>query len=133
MKYLALDIGQSKIGVATTDDSGIVATPKCYLETKNDLIHRLGEIIEQERPQRLIVGLPRHQSGEVNESAEQIKEFAKGLHHEYNLEVDFEDESGTTKIAEERLRAAGKSAREIKELVDAESAAVILESYLART
>jgi len=132
MKYLSLDVGEKRIGVAVSDESGIVVRPLLTLDLKADLIHRLGEIVHEEKPEMIIVGVPRHQNGEESKAAAEIKEFAKGLHHEYNIEVDFEDESGTTIEAERRLKEAGKDIKEIKKLVDAEAAAVILESYLGR-
>lgn len=130
MKLLALDVGEKRIGVAVSDESGTLARPLLTLELKIDLIHRLGEIVRVEKPGMIIVGIPRHQSGEESKATAEIKEFAKGLHHEYNIPVDFEDESGTTLEAERRLKEAGKDIKEIKKLVDAEAAAVILEAYL---
>lgn len=130
MKYLSLDVGEKRVGVAVSDEAGIVVRPLLMLELRADLIHRLGEVVHKEKPEMIIVGIPRHQNGEEGEEAAKIREFAKGLHHEYNIEVDFIDESATTIEAEKRLHEAKKSEKEIKELVDAEAAAVILESYL---
>jgi putative Holliday junction resolvase len=64
--------------------------------------------------------------------AKEIKELAKGIKHEYNIEVDFEDESGTTLIAEDRMKEAGVAQKDMRTKVDAEAATVILESYLDR-
>lgn len=132
MKCLALDIGEKRIGLAVCDESGIVVSPLKYLLVGHDILTNLGSVIASENPKKVIFGIPRHASGEEAVFAEQIREFAKVVHHEYNIEVDFEDESGTTIEAEKRLAESGKNLQEIKELVDSESACVILESYLAR-
>jgi putative Holliday junction resolvase len=120
------------VGIAVSDDSGIVVRPLITLATENAFLARLGEVIESEKPDVLIFGLPRHQSGEVGGMAKEIRELAKGIKHEYNIEVDFEDESGTTLIAEGRMKDAGVALKDMKTKVDAEAATVILESYLDR-
>lgn len=133
MKYIAFDIGTKRIGVAVSDESGIIARPLLTLPVRDNLFSEIGHIIDSEKPEMAIFGIPRHQDGKEGEAAAQIREFAKGVGHEYNISVDFEDESGTSIVAEERLKNSGKTEKEIKGLVDAEAACVILESYLART
>jgi putative holliday junction resolvase len=133
LKYISFDIGTERIGVAVSDESGIIARPLLTLPVTDSLFTEIGRIIETEDPKMAIFGIPRHESGDVSAAAHQIREFAKGVGHEYNIEVDFEDESGTSLEAEKRLKEAGKNIKEIKAMVDAEAAAVILESYLART
>jgi len=132
MKYLALDIGDKRTGVAISDDLGITVRPAAVIEVGELFLERLGEIIKNENPDILVVGVPRHQSGDESEKVEQIRKFAKILHHEYNLPVDFEDESATSVEAERRLKEKGMSLQEVKNNVDAEAAAIILEGYLAR-
>lgn len=132
MKYLSLDIGEARVGVAVSDESGIVATPLTYLNVGHNLMSELGKIMETEKPQKVIFGIPRHQSGEEGAMASQIRDFAEVVKHEYGVQVDFEDESATTVEAISRLKERKVSREEYKELVDAEAAVVILESYLAR-
>jgi putative holliday junction resolvase len=132
MKYIAFDIGTKRIGVAVSDESGIIARPLLTLEVGHSLFPKIGEIIEAEKPQLAVFGIPRHQTGEEGLMAEEIREFAKGVECEYNIKVDFEDESGTSIVAEERLKARGMDYMKVKENVDAEAACVILESYLNR-
>lgn len=132
MKYLALDVGEKRIGIARSDDSGIIATPLSVVEVDEAVLANLGKIIEEEQPDCIIFGIPRHADGNESKFAKDIREFAKNVKHEFGVRVDFEDEYGSTKIAEERLREAGKSPREIKKYDDAFAAEVILESYLKR-
>ncbi len=131
MKYLALDIGERRTGVAVTDAEGIIVRPLITLATENSFLERLGEVIDSEKPDMIIFGIPRHQSGDEGKAAKEIRELAKGVKHEYNIQVGFEDESGTTLLAEERMKEAGVAPKDMKTKVDAEAAVVILESYLA--
>ena len=133
MKYIAFDIGEKRIGLAVTDESGIVARPLLTLPVGENLFTRLGEVFEAEKPQVAVFGIPRHQNGEESSAADDIRQFAKGVEHEYQIGVVFEDESGTSIEAERRLNARGIKGPKVKEMVDAEAACVILESYLART
>jgi putative Holliday junction resolvase len=131
LKYLALDIGEKRIGIAASDESGIIVTPLLTLEVESGLMEKLGAIVAKEKPDVVVVGIPRHQDGAEAEMAAQIREFAEGIHHEYHVTVDFEDESGTSLEAERRLKERGADYIKNKGLIDAEAAAVILEGYLA--
>ena len=132
MKYLALDIGEARVGVAASDESGIVVRPLTYIQVGNKLMAELGKIIEEEKPGKVIFGIPRHQNGEEGEAAPQIRSFSDVVRHEFSVGVDFEDESATTVEAIARLKEQKVPREKYKELVDAEAAAVILESYLSR-
>lgn len=132
MKYLALDMGEKRIGVAKTDDSGIIAIPLGVVEVDKKTMANLGEIIAEEKPDMIILGIPRHANGEVSAFAENVRDFAQGLKHEFHIAIDFEDEFGTTMEANRRLEENGLSRRNIRKVDDAFAAEVILESYLRR-
>ncbi len=132
MKYMALDIGEKRVGVAVSDESGIIARPLLVLNVSDNFMMELGELIDSEKPKKIIFGTPRHQNGEEGENVKSIREFANVVKHEYNVEVDFEDESQTSIEAEARLKKYGHKQSEIKEKIDSEAACIILESYLAR-
>ncbi len=132
MKYLALDVGEKRIGVARSDDSGIIVTPTDVIEVDEAVLTNLGKVVEKEKPDVIVFGIPCHADGNASKFTNDIRELAKVVKNEFGVEVDFEDEFGSTKIAEERLKKAGKSPREIKKYDDAFAAEVILESYLAR-
>lgn len=130
MKYLALDFGEKRIGVAVTDEEGIIARPLLTLEVSEMLMSDLGKVIEDECPKKVIFGIPRHMNGEEASSAIKIREFAEGVSHELGVEVDFQDETVSSIEAEKRLAESGIEKEKIKEKVDQEAAAVILEDYL---
>lgn len=132
MKYLALDVGEKRIGIARSDDSGIIATPIGVVEVDDATLRNLGKIINEEEPDCIVFGIPRHEDGNESKFAHEIRDLAEVVKNEFNVKIDFEDEYGTTKVAENRLREAGKSPREIKKYDDAFAAEVILESFIAR-
>jgi putative Holliday junction resolvase len=133
VKYISFDVGEKRIGVAVSDDSGIITRPIGFLEVSHDLITKMGVYFTEEKPQKAIFGLPRHQDGRESELVSQIKIFAEVVKNEFNVEVDFEDESGTSIEAERRIKERGISPLDFKKYVDAEAASIILESYLSRT
>lgn len=130
MKYLGLDIGEKKVGVAESD-SGIVASPLSAIEVNNNFMQSLGAIIEAEKPEVVVFGIPRHQDGKESGLAKDIRQLAKGVNHEFGVRVDFADEYGTTKEAEQRLRESGIDERDLKKYDDSMSAVIILENYFA--
>lgn len=131
MKYLSLDVGEKRIGVAVTDEEGIVARPLLTLAVGEELFTELGKIVQEEKPGSFVLGLPRHMSGELGDAVAQIRKLGEGLHHEFTLPVFYQDESLSSVEAEKRLRERGFDHKKIKEMVDAEAAAVILEDFLA--
>lgn len=133
MKYLAFDIGTKRVGLAVSDDAGIIARPLFAVEVEAGLFAKIGQVIQAEKPDVAVFGIPRHLSGEEAAEAAQIREFAEGIKNEFNVKIDFEDETGTSLEAERRLKERGEDFINNKGLVDAEAAAIILEGYLART
>lgn len=131
MKYLALDMGEKRIGVAVTDEGGIIARPLQTLQVSENLMSQIGKVIAEESPEKIILGLPRHMNGDESTAVPGIRDFAKGLKHEFGIEIDFQDETVSSIEAERRLKDRGVEKEKIKEMVDAEAAAVILEDYLA--
>ncbi|MDD3481119.1 MAG: Holliday junction resolvase RuvX [Patescibacteria group bacterium] len=132
MKYLGLDIGERTVGVAGSD-SGIVAAPLAPLSMGPSFMSDLGKVIEEERPEVVVFGIPTHADGHENGLARDIHKLAEGVAHEFNVTVDFADEYGTTIEAEKRLKEAGISTRDLKKYDDSLAAALILENYFAST
>jgi putative Holliday junction resolvase len=92
----------------------------------------LGRVISAEKPEIIVFGVPHHPNGDETAFAKDITKLAEGIKHEFSVEIDFEDEFGTTLEAESRLREMGVAERDISKYDDSMAAVVILESYLAR-
>lgn len=130
-KYIALDIGEKRVGVARSDDSGTFSFP---LETisVNDFDSRLKEIISEEKPEKIVVGLPRNMDGSEGFQAKRVKEFVEEHLEAYHGKIEYEDETVTSIEAENLMKIEGKDPKREKDLIDAYAAKIILESYLRR-
>lgn len=132
MRMLALDVGDRRIGVAISDPMGIVARALTVIERKDaetDL-QTILKLVEENGVGRIIVGLPRLMGGGFGAQAEKTKAFAERLARLAPVPVETFDERLSSAIAEDLLREAGKTPREIKARRDGVAAALILQWYL---
>jgi putative holliday junction resolvase len=129
-QILALDIGDSRIGIAKADAMGILVKPYKTVK-KEELFLELQALKSQYEIKTLVIGLPVCGDGELSEQALKIESFAEKLQERYpDLEICFEDERYSSKEAQARLRETGVKLTEVnKSLIDAYAAAIILESY----
>ena len=126
MRYMGIDYGRARVGVAVSDPNGKIAFPKGILDSRDSdsAIGALKKMIPEEKVERIIVGLPlAHDGGETGESRA-VRAFARVLKEKISVPVEFENEIFTTRMAtHEGVK---------KKDVDAASAAIILQSYLDR-
>ena len=131
-KILAFDIGEKRIGIAHSDDTGSFAFPLMTINIDKNVESELGKIIQDENPEKIVIGLPRNMDGSLGFQAERAKEFVKKYLGEYDAILEYEDESVTSIEAEGLMRLEGKDPRKNKELIDTYAAKIILESYLSK-
>ena len=134
MKYLALDYGLKRVGVAVSDPEGRMAFPRCTLvrDTRDGFFSELLALLERERPDAVVLGLPLHVDGTECLTTRQVRNFAASLKRRMALPLYWIDEALTSRQAESDLREAGLSARAIKQVVDQQAAVHILETFLAQ-
>jgi len=125
--YLALDVGEKRIGVAVAHGDVRIAIPLETVEVNGSEIERIGQIIEIEGVSTVVVGYPRNQSGEATAQTKYVEDFAEKLKNSAP-EIVFQDESLTSVLAEQHLSASKKSYA--KGDIDAKAAALILQDYL---
>ncbi len=132
MRYLGIDLGRARIGLALADDVLRSARPLGAVERRNESadLGAIGELAREYEVTRAVVGLPLNMDGTEGPSARLARAFAPRLSEALGVPVDLFDERLSTFEAEDRLRARGVSAREMKSRVDAEAAAVILQGWL---
>ena len=131
---LGLDVGDTRIGVALSDELGVAAHPLCTLTRKNrkvDLI-AISDLVSIHKVECVVIGLPISLDGSIGTQAEKIQKFAKRLEHVIDIPIEFQDERFTTAEAEEILHELNKDAKAQKELIDEVSAVIILVDYLNR-
>ena len=129
MKILALDFGNKRIGIAIADSDIGVAAARDFLVHDGDAITNLVELIEHEQIEKVLFGLPLGLREETEQTTA-AREFAKELDAKVAANVELIDERFTTKLAEKNLQTANLDSRQQKNLVDSESARIILQEYL---
>lgn len=129
---LAFDFGEKRIGVAVGDLHVRIAHPLLVIDAEDNAtrFERIGALIAEWRPARLVVGLPLHPDGAEHELSRLARRFAHRLEGRFGLAVSLVDERLTSIAAEARLREAGASVRRRKERIDAAAAGEILQSWL---
>ena len=132
-RYLGLDVGSKRIGVAVSDELGLMAQPVLTLTRKRSAledIRSLARLCRRFGCVGIVVGDPKHLSGEASAQGDKVREFAGELGELAGLPVHFVDERLTSRAAHEILYAAGKIRQEHKPLVDQVAAVLILQSFL---
>ena len=136
MKYLGLDLGTRSLGLSISDLTHTIAsTYKTIRYEENDydyLLQELKKIIEQEKIERLVLGLPKNMNNTIGESAERCLNFKKLLEDNLNIQVEMQDERLTTVEAHNYMIEANMSRKKRKQKIDSLAANIILQTYLDR-
>lgn len=129
MNIIGLDVGEKRIGVALFSDNLVV--PLVIIEATDlpVLISKIGHLCRQKKIEKIVIGIPKNSD---TFQADRIHKFAIELTKSLNIEVDYTDETLTSKEAESQLKAGGLNpkTKKFKEEVDKLSAKLILEQYL---
>jgi len=132
MRTLALDVGTKTIGVAVSDELGILANGVATIRRK-DLrrdLKLIREFIEEYHPSEIVVGIPYNTDGALSERGKNILNFANVVKRTFLLPVQLWDESYSTADAEEVLLEADLSRKKRKKVIDKMAAVFILQDYL---
>ncbi len=130
---LGLDPGDVRIGVASSDPSGILATPVETVARGDGDLNRVAALVEELGAVRIYVGLPRSMSGGEGPSAGKVRSFARELSSRVQpVPVRLCDERLSTVTAEGQLRSQGRKGRRRRAVVDQAAAVVILQGALER-
>lgn len=132
-RLLALDLGARRVGVAVSDELRITTNSLPAIERRSwkDLLRRVAAIIESYDARGLVIGLPLSLDGTEGSAAQEVRAVAEKFQKSLGVAVYLHDERLTTVAATERLQAGGRSAREIEQQVDSESATEILRDFIA--
>ncbi len=129
---LGIDHGDARIGVAATDDFGILAHPVETIDcAKTDPIERIARLAEIRGIRTLVLGLPLRMDGSEGASATKVRAFADLLGERVpHIPLVFVDETLTTSSAAAKLREAGRNARQQKAVIDQAAAVEILNAWM---
>lgn len=126
IRILGLDYGKSKIGLAIADSETRIAFGYGTLKNDKNLLQKIAEIVEKENISKIIIGVPNLETRFPNGNS--VSKFAEKLRSTVQIEVEYENEMFTTKMAESNLK--GKGVKKIKRFDDQEAARIILQSWL---
>lgn len=129
---LGIDHGDARIGIAATDDFGILAHPVETIDrAKTEPLARISELVSQRKIKTLVLGLPVRMDGSEGTSAEKVRAFAEKLRQQLpDLPLILVDETLTTSTAAGKLREAGRNAKQQKSIIDQAAAVEILNAWM---
>ena len=130
-RILGIDVGEARIGLALSDELGMLAHPLETVKVKEgDPLRHIAGVIAREKATTIVIGLPRNMDGTYGSAAEKAREFAAKLTALAPCTVKFWDERLTTVAAQRQLHEAGRNAKTSREVIDQAAAALILQGYL---
>ncbi|MFP4391418.1 MAG: Holliday junction resolvase RuvX [Desulfohalobiaceae bacterium] len=132
MRTLGVDFGLQRVGLALSDSEGKLAMPYETLRHrgKKKLVQNLLDIIELEGVQRVVLGLPKSQSGDETLGVRQVKNLARSLRRATGWQIYLLDETLSSYEAWQRLKSAGVRTKKQKSILDQQAAVLILENFL---
>ena len=127
---MGLDVGSRRVGVAISDELGIVASPVGFVQPGPNDRAEFEKLVRVHGIARLIVGIPRNMAGKEGPQAKEVRAYATSLASDLELPLTYWDERFTTIIAERNLISGGRNRQQRRTEIDAAAAAVMLQGYL---
>ena len=130
-KALGIDLGDARVGVAVSDDLGMLAHPLETISTQStNVVKRVLALAGERTVETIIVGMPRNMNGSHGPAADKAKAFIEELRRETTLPIMAWDERLSTVSAQRALQEAGRNTRKQKSVIDQVAAQIILQSWL---
>jgi len=133
-RFLGIDYGTVRIGLALSDPTGTLASPLPFLENQSpqQVTNALSELIQTHQIAGLVIGLPRNMDGTYGPSAQKVRDFIAQIQKCISLPITPIDERLTTAQASKQLSGIGMNQKQLRKKVDSSSACLILQQYLDR-
>jgi putative holliday junction resolvase len=131
MRCLGIDLGASRIGIAISDELGMLAHPLETIPNDSGFLSKLQKMVIEKGITAIVMGIPRNMDGSYGPAAEKAKLFLSQLKTEFpGVQLIPWDERLTTMEAQRLLHAAGRDVKKSRPVIDQVAAQVILQSYL---
>jgi len=131
MRRLGIDLGASRIGIAISDELGMLAHPVETIPNDSGFLSKLQKMVIEKGITAIVMGIPRNMDGSYGPAAEKAKLFLSQLKTEFpGIQLIPWDERLTTMEAQRLLHAAGRDVKKSRPVIDQVAAQVILQSYL---
>lgn len=134
MRYLGVDLGERRIGLALSDPTGCIAKPFGWIDVRKvpEPVQAVAEVARSQGVAAVVVGLPRHMNGQEGTGATGARAFAQAIRERLGLETYLEDERLTTALAQRVLIERKMRREKRRQAIDQTAAAIILQGYLDR-
>lgn len=129
-RLLGLDIGERRIGVAISDEMGMIASPLMTVQTSGNVVEEMRSLIAKYNVARIVVGLPIGLSGREGPQARIVRGVADQLAKSLEIDIVYSDERMSSAVAEQALISQKTRRDKRKQHIDNMAAAVILQGYL---
>ena len=132
MRALGLDVGERRIGVALSDELGLLAGPLTTITVGRPgrELEELARLARERRVEVVVIGLPVSLNGQEGPQARRVRAFAARLAPLLDVPIDFWDERFTTAEAERTMIERGMSREKRRARIDAAAAAIMLQGYV---
>jgi putative Holliday junction resolvase len=131
MRWMAIDHGTKKIGIAFCDEMEIIATPYAVWPMEGEIsLQKLAKLANSEGAQAILVGVPLHKDGTESTTAASARQFGHDLAKLANLPLEFINEHLTSAEAKRLLIQGGASPKKNSPKLDAAAAAVMLQEHI---
>ena len=132
MRALGIDLGEARIGLAISDELGMLAHPleTIRVDANADPVDRIAEIAARDKIGVIVLGLPRNMNGTYGPAAEKSRAFAEALKAKIPCEIKLWDERLTSVAAQKSLHQSGRNTKQSRAVIDQVAAQLILQGYL---
>ena len=130
MRYLAIDYGTKRTGLAICDAAETITSPLTVIHSQKELLNKIAEIVKTENVEAIVLGLPLNMSGTESSQTRLALKFAEQLKSRLSVPIHLQDERLSSFGAEEKLAPAELTRGKRKKRIDAVAAAEILEAFL---
>jgi len=130
MRYLAIDYGTRRTGLAICDPGETIVSPLTVLQSRESLPEKIALIVEDENVEAIVLGLPLNMDGSEGSQTQLTRNFADQLQAHLSIPIYLQDERLSSFGAEDKLAPANLTRGEKKKRLDAVAAAEILDAFL---
>ncbi len=134
MRVIGIDYGTVRTGIAVSDPSAFIAQPAGFIRCDSISLEELADQIAKKYTEvnagKIVIGLPKHMSGDEGTHAGKVRELGALLEGKLNIKVDYLDERLTSISAEKILIEGNVSREKRKQKIDTVAACIILQCYL---
>jgi len=130
MRYLAIDYGTRRTGLAICDATETIVSPLAVIDSRKDLLDKIKEVIKSENVGAIVLGLPLNMDDSKGPQAQLVMKFSEQLKKHIDIPIHLQDERLSSFAAEEKLAPAQYKRAHKKKRLDAIAAAEILQFFL---